>query len=178
MFVSTSAATIVQILSRPPAIRRIGHTLQLLRPRFQTPRHLVEALQPLFDRQALARTDGGDAQFLPRDPPVDVIAWFDRQLIGERPGDAYLILTCDLCHFLTVARINESVHPRNSAPTCNARRNSSPRRAAPGRRSMCLSPRSAPAAAAYVSAVCNGTGGRVRCRASSPDCIASSSAPV
>src|SRR3954468_11046443 len=176
-FVSTSAVTVVKILACPAAIDRPFRDAQQLAVTPRLPgRGRVETRQALFARQPLFRPCGRDPKLVAPHAPLDVIPGLDGQLFRQCLGDTYLILTRDLGHFLTVARISGSGHLRSSAPICSACRNSSPPPAARARRSPHPSKRFFPAADACVPATCNGRAGRVRCPASSPDYSEGSSA--
>jgi hypothetical protein len=64
----------------------------------------IEELETAFSGKRPARVRGRNPKLATGDPPVNLIAGTNVQLIGERLRNTHLELTCDLRHFLTVAR--------------------------------------------------------------------------
>jgi hypothetical protein len=61
----------------------------------------IEELETTFSRKRTARTRGRNPKLATGDPPFNVIAGANVQLLGKRFGNAHLKLARDLRHCLT-----------------------------------------------------------------------------
>src|SRR5712691_7020241 len=104
MFVSTSRASLVQVLPRPSAVFRGVDRTRPLALALAGGR-LVEQGAPGFD--IARRGPGGrhDVDHVARRLPLDVVARSDPEAIGDRLGNRDLSLARDLGHILTTTRI-------------------------------------------------------------------------
>src|ERR1700682_5580997 len=102
MFVSTRAATLVEILPGPDSVlRRFAPPPTSADPAIC----LVEELQSLFDRQWLALPGGVDPDGIAGCLEFNLVPGSDAVPLGNRLGHGHLELARHLGHILTLARI-------------------------------------------------------------------------